>query len=254
MKQETTPVGFARRSSRAPERWGALIAGGALALYGLTRRSRAGVALAALGGGLAYAGARPDALTREMTAYSSVLVNVRPEEAYRFWHDFEELSRFMRHVATVTKIGDRRSRWIAAGPMGARIRWDADIVSERENEYIAWTSVPGSDVQVDGWVRFRPATANRGTLIAAKVVVKPLAGKAGVLAAKIFARDPHFLMRQDLRRLKALMETGEIPTIEGQTHGPRTLATGVARTLNPDEPIRGEASFVETIEARRRAS
>src|SRR4051794_23372689 len=39
------------------ERWASLIGGGALALYGLSRRSPGGIALALIGAGLAYRGA-----------------------------------------------------------------------------------------------------------------------------------------------------------------------------------------------------
>jgi hypothetical protein len=62
------------------------------------------------------------------------------------------------------------------------------------------------------------------------------------------------MMRQDLRRLKALIEAGEIPTVEGQSHGPRSRVAAAARILNPDAPIRGEANLTDIAEARRRAS
>jgi hypothetical protein len=62
------------------------------------------------------------------------------------------------------------------------------------------------------------------------------------------------MMRQDLRRLKALIETGEIPTVEGQSHGPRSIKTAMARVVNPDDPIRGEGKLTDIADARRRAS
>jgi len=67
-------------------------------------------------------------------------------------------------------------------------------------------------------------------------------------------KDPSFLMTQDLRRLKALIEAGEIPTTEGQSHGPRDRMTAVARTLNPDRPLGREARIGEVLSARRRVS
>jgi hypothetical protein len=72
--------------------------------------------------------------------------------------------------------------------------------------------------------------------------------------AKLLGKDPNFMMRQDLRRLKALIETGEIPTVEGQSHGPRSGVAAVARVVNPDDPIRGDARLTEVLEARRRVS
>jgi len=83
-------------------------------------------------------------------------------------------------------------------------------------------------------------------------VVVPPAGELGHAVAKLFGKDPSFIMRQDLRRLKALMETGEIPTIEGQTHGPRSLKVAAFRMMDPDRPIRRDAAFKDVLTAKRR--
>ncbi|HET6933462.1 MAG TPA: SRPBCC family protein [Candidatus Angelobacter sp.] len=237
------------------QKWGALIGGSALALLGLTRRSKAGLALAAAGGALAYAGTRVEAGPRELVARSSIVVNCSREEAFRFWRNFENFPLFMRHLESVTQTGNRRSRWIALGPMGYRVTWDAEIVAERDNELISWRSLAGSEIDVDGFVEFTRATGDRGTLVNVTIIYSPPAGGIGHAVAKMFGKDPNFLMRQDLRRFKALIETGEIPTTEGQSHGPRSATTAAARLINPDMPIRGEGTKVtEVLEARRRAS
>ena len=233
-------------------KWSAIAGGGALALLGVSRRSKSGAALAAAGGALAYAGSRVSTVPRQLTAHSSVLLNCSPEEAYRFWHDFENLPRFMRHLESVSKTGDRRYRWTALAPLGARITWDAEIVAERENELISWRSLPGSDLDVDGSVEFRTAPANRGTIVSALVIYRPPAGSIGHSVAKLFGKYPSFIMRQDLRRFKALVETGEIPTIEGQSHGQRSRKIAAFRFLNPDQPIRPESR--ESFSAVRRTA
>jgi uncharacterized membrane protein len=233
-------------------RWGALIGGGALALLGLSRRSKAGLALAAGGGLLAYIGARPSRAPSQLVANSSVLLNCTPEEAFRFWRDFENLPLFMRHIDSVTILSDRRSRWVAAGPLGQPIEWQAEIVAERENELISWRSLDDSQIQVDGFVEFRPATGRRGTVVAASIIYSPPGGRLGSRVAKLLGKDPSFLMKNDLRRLKALIETGEIPTTAGQPHGPRSKAVAVARLINPDESIRGKVNLGELTEAQRR--
>jgi len=249
-------LGQARRrpaDSVAVQRWGALIGGSALLIYGVTRRSPSGVALAAAGGTLAYLGAKAGT-QREPMAHSSVLLNCSPEEAYSYWRDFENLPRFMHHIETVTVQDNRRSRWVAIGPIGARVHWDAEIVDERVNERISWRSLPGSDVYVEGSVEFHRAPADRGTLVTAHIRYEPPAGALGAAVAKIFGKDPNFLMRRDLSRFKALVETGEVPTIRGQSHGPRSVTAAVARVADPDRPMRGEAGVVEILRAERRAS
>jgi uncharacterized membrane protein len=209
--------------------------------------------MAAAGGLLAYAGSRANGATQPASAYTSVILNTTPEEAYRFWRNFESMPLFMRHLESVTKTGDRTYRFIARGPMGAKIRWDAEVVADRPNESIAWRSLPGSDVEVDGAVEFRHASGDRGTLVKARIEYMPAHG--GLASAARFLNKPaRFILRQNLRRAKALIETGEIPTTEGQSHGRRSALTGVLRAADPSKPPRGETRFTELIEARRSVS
>ena len=243
-------AGRGRSRSMSPQRWGALIGGSALAIYGITRRSPLGVALAASGGTVALLSATR-ARAPESYAASSILVNCSPQEVYRFWRDIENLPRFMNRLETVSDLGNGRSRWVALGPGGRSIRWDTEITSERENEHIAWRSLPGSDVQVDGRIDFRQAPAGRGTLVDATIVYRPSLGTSNVFA-KFLNKSASFMLRQDLRRLEALMEAGEIPTIEGQSHGRRDIMTGLLRVADPTRPIRRDSNMREVFAARRR--
>jgi uncharacterized membrane protein len=179
-------------------------------------------------------------------------VNCSPQQAYEFWSNLENLPLFMRHLDSVSILENGRSRWVAAGPLGSHIHWDSEIVADRKGELISWRSLPGSDMEVDGYVEFRRAPGDRGTFISANIIYSPPGGKAGSALAKLLGKDPNFLMRQDLRRFKALIEAGEVPTVEGQPHGPRSKLVGAARLLNPDQPIRGDVSMRETLEAQRR--
>jgi uncharacterized membrane protein len=251
---------FSRAASRISNRpgsiprWGALLGGGTLAIVGLTRRSKSGVAMAAAGGLLAYAGTRKNGAARSDTAaHSSVVLNTTPEEAYRFWRDFENMPRYMPHIESVSKIGERTYRFIARLPMARQVRWDAEIVGDRQNESIAWRSLPGSDLQVNGSVDFRRASGDRGTLVSTRIEYTPVQGGIAS-AARFLHKSANFFLRQNLRRAKALIETGEIPTIEGQSHGPRSTVTGVLRAMDPSKPPRGEHSFREVMEARRSVS
>jgi len=252
LRQQHATRGSTR--SRSAQSWGALIGGSALALYGLTRRSTTGILLAAGGGTLAYFGARANGAPNEAVARGSVLVNTSPQEAYRFWRNFENLARFMRHLDSVQVTGEKQSRWVAIGPMGTRVSWNAEIANERENELIAWRSLPGSDLTVDGIVEFRAAPVDRGTIISCAVRYMPPAGQIGAIAAKLLGKDPSFLMQQDLRRFKALIETGEIPTIEGQTHGPRSMISAAARVASPDYAWQRRGSLREAIANERRSA
>ena len=241
--------------TRTGRQWPALIGSSALAIYGLRKRSPVIIALAA-GGAALYLRANQSSKKEERnaSARSSVLINCTPQNAYRFWRDFENLARFMQRIENVTVIDNKRSHWTALGPLGRRIQWDAEITEEREGEYIAWGSLPGSDIQVDGRVEFRTAPANRGTIVSAHVKFSPPLGAAGRTLARFFSKGANFIMRQDLRRLEAIMEAGEIPTTEGQPHGPRNRITALLRVADPTRPIHPESQLSEVLEGRRRVS
>jgi uncharacterized membrane protein len=238
-------------SKTAGRRVGPLIAGTSMALLGLSRRSKSGLALAVAGGALAYFGSRRNGPEEESVAYGSVLLNCSPQEAYVLYRNFEDLPLFMQHLESVTKLGERQYRWIALGPMGMRIRWDAEIVRDREGELLSWRSLPDSDVSLESAVRFQTAPGNRGTLVRAFIHFDPPDGKLKRAVAKLFST---FLVQQDLRRFKALIETGEIPTIEGQTHGPRSRLTAALRVADPNRPPKGDSDISEVFSAKRRTA
>jgi uncharacterized membrane protein len=238
------------QTSEFLQRWAPLIAGGALAAYGLSRRSKGGVLAAAAGAAVAYQGVKWSGEPQRNFARATVVVNGAQNEVYRFWRQFENLPRFMHHLDSVQRVGDGQWKWTAIGPAGKPISWIADIVAERENDLIAWRSVQGSDIQVDGVVEFRPATGNRGTMVDVMVQYRPPTGAGGRALMKLLGKDPSWLMRQDLRRFKALLEAGEIPTIEGQSHGPRSGIATAARLFDPDQPLGADLNRSATEKRR----
>ncbi len=242
------------RSSSAPRRWGMVLAGGSLAVLGLTRRSKAGLAFAAAGGALAYAGAKSSTTSPAPVISTSLLVSCSPEDAYRLWHDFENLPLFMNHLESVSVIDDRHSKWIANIPGAGKLQWNAEIDEDRQGELISWHSLPGSDVMVNGTVSFRPAIGNRGTMVAVRMKYGRVTGTPGRALKSLLGRQAGFFLRQDMRRFKALVETGEIATTDGQSHGPRSRGSAVARAIDPTRPARGTSNVIEVLRAERRAS
>ncbi len=251
-------AGDTQNSKQAWQRWGALAGGGALAVMGLTRRSATGWAMAAAGGALAYTGLRSGNGTQQSQRRpelgSSILVNASAQEAFRQWRDVEQAPRYMNFIESVEKLDDRRSRWTATGPMGVKLQWTSEITDERPGEFIAWRSLPGSDLNVQGRVEFSQAPGNRGTVVTSSMQYG-LANRALRNAASGFlGRQANFFIRQDMRRFKALLETGEIPTTYGQSHGPRSTVGMAAKAANPNRPMRRQAQSAGNVEAFRRVS
>ena len=144
----------------------------------------------------------------------------RPREAlFEYWRQLENLPRFMYHLRDVRSTGNGRSHWIARAPAGQEAEWDAEIVDERPGELIAWRALPGSDIQHQGSVRFRSAPADRGTEVEVALEYDAPGGKAGALIATLFGEEPTQQIRDDLRRFKQVMETGEVVLSDGSLEG-----------------------------------
>ena len=157
----------------------------------------------------------------------TLIVNRSPQECYQFWRDLQQLPRFMRHLQSVVVIDERRSHWVAKAPAGLQVEWDAEITEDRPNALLAWRSLSGSQVPNSGTVRFEQAPAGRGTIVVVSIQYDPPAGRLGATVAKMFGEEPSQQIREDLRRFKQLLETGEIPTTHGQPAGRRSALARV---------------------------
>lgn len=149
----------------------------------------------------------------------TLTINKPAAELYRFWHNFEHLPHFMKHLKSVKVHDEKRSHWITSAPLDTTVEWDAEITDDRENELIAWRSIEGADVDNSGSIRFQPAQHDRGTEVKVITEYKPPVGAIGAAIAKLFGESPEQQLGDDLRRFKMLMETGEIATTEGQSSG-----------------------------------
>jgi uncharacterized membrane protein len=149
----------------------------------------------------------------------SVTIRATATELYQFWRSLTNLPRIMRHLRSVTELSSGRSQWVARGPAGITVKWDADIVTDSPGECIAWKSVNGSAVQHAGSVRFQRAPGGRGTEVHVELAYEPPAGALGVVVAKLLGEEPDVQIREDLRRFKQSMEAGEVATTEGQPVG-----------------------------------
>jgi uncharacterized membrane protein len=208
------------------ERWAGVAMATAVVAYGLSRRSLPGVALAAAAAPLAYrgvTGAWPGfangaddtrvALSGERGIHvrEAIRLEVPLEVVYTFWRRLENLPRFMSHLREVRDLGGGRSHWVAEGPANMTVEWDADIINEVPNDVIGWRSSAGSDIATAGSVRFTTARQGRSTQVAVHLQYAAPGGRAARLLAFVLGRDPGHMIREDLRRVKQLLEAGEIP-------------------------------------------
>jgi uncharacterized membrane protein len=152
---------------------------------------------------------------RAIDVQKHIHIQAPPGAVFAFWASFDNLPRFMSHLRSVEVRDDRRSHWVAAGPAGVPVSWDAELTRYEPNSVLAWKSVEHSAVKSAGVVRFEP-DGEGGTHVHVQMSYNPPAGALGHAVATLFGADPKHAMDQDLLRLKSLLETGKA-TAHGHT-------------------------------------
>ncbi|MFC4150053.1 SRPBCC family protein [Micromonospora mangrovi] len=167
----------------------------------------------------------------ELTATTTV--RKPPSEVYAFWRDLGNLPTFMAHLQEVRTTGDRTSHWAATAPFGKNVEWDAEIVDEVTGEKIAWRSARNADVPNAGTVWFVPAPDGASTEVHVVLTYDIPGGAVGKAVARYFGEEPHQQLDDDLRRLKQVLETGEVVRSDGAPWGKRARKEFPQRPAQP---------------------
>jgi uncharacterized membrane protein len=240
-------MGVGSSSRPAPWLW-ARVAGDALDLALLStvlvrhpsRRNRALGATAAVLGvtaadvSTARRASRAPVRSDALATQAAITVNRPIAEVFAYWHDLTNLPRFMEHLEDVTLLGPGRSRWTARARSGRVLVWETEITDDTAEELIAWRSVEGSDVPAAGRVRFQPAPGGCGTEVHVAVEYRPPAGRIGSAVSKLLGESPDQQIRDDLRRFKQVMETGEVVRSDGSPEG---VDTSRQLRQHPAQPL-----------------
>lgn len=149
----------------------------------------------------------------------AITVVASPDQAYRLWRDFTNVPRFMPQFKAVEARGADRVHWVASGPAGMTVEWDAEITDDAPNERIAWRSLEGAPISNWGAVHFTPGPGGEGTIVRLEIDFEPPGGALGARLARLFGAVPALQMQNDLRRFKQLLELGEVVQSDASVHG-----------------------------------
>ncbi len=227
------------------ERQVTLITAAGLAAVGVIKRGPIGLAMLGLGGIMAYRSVKghcmlydklginaatserpdPTALYEHGVHLEESVVVAKPaDELYDFWRDLSNHPKFMANLKQVATNDAGLSHWVVEAPTGGIYEWDAEIIADDDGRSLSWRTVGAADAHHAGTARFNELKGDRGTQVTVEIQYLPPTGAAfiGKLAAKLFkllGQDPSGDLRQNLHNFKHLMETGELPTNEGQPRG-----------------------------------
>ena len=171
-------------------------------------------------------------LYQGLTVSRTMAIDAPREYVYQFWKDFSRFPEFMQHLITVERQDGGQWLWKAHGPLGMTFSWQARVVADEENARISWESIEGSEIENHGVVEFADAPGSRGAFVKVELFYRPPAGKLGAAFASIFGENPEQQVREDLRRVKQIIETGEVPTTAGQPRGRRSQVLAALKTLH----------------------
>lgn len=210
-----------------PERILSILAGAVITYKGLTQISKHPIIAlqeAMVGGILLYRGATGvcpiySRFGKDTTDPSAITINERfivnkpREEVFAFWRNFENLPRFMKHLASVEEQSNNRSQWKANLPGEiVKLTWNAEITREEESRYIGWQSVEGSMVDNAGKVEFNDALNGSGTELNVEISYFPPAGSLGQGIAKLLNNVFEDKIRKDIANFKHYVEGEEYNT------------------------------------------
>lgn len=163
----------------------------------------------------------PDTRHGDVLVGRTVTIDRPRQELYAFWRDFNNLPKFMHNVHSVVISNSRLSHWVIEAPAGKTVEWDSEITQDEPGRLIEWRSLEGASVRNSGRVEFEDSPDGRGSIVRVTLTYDPPAGTVGKLIAKLFQKEPKVQARQDLRRFKQLMETGEVSTARPPDAAPR---------------------------------
>jgi uncharacterized membrane protein len=159
----------------------------------------------------------PEDKDGKIWARASVRIQAEPQDLYQLWHDVEKAPLWQEQIVSVRRTGEKTSHWtMKAGDK--TIEWDSEVLADEPAKRIAWRSIAGESNNA-GEVIFEPAPGGRGTQVI--VLQEFRMGKLTSAWETLVGRNPKQAVIENLRHFKALAETGEIPRVEGQSHGPR---------------------------------
>lgn len=143
---------------------------------------------------------------RGVNVTEGVRIDRPVEDVFDFWRDLPNLPRFMEYVDRVDLRGNGVSHWVIKGPSGITLEWDAHIINEQRPRLLAWESIGTPDVVSAGSVKFTSLGAD-ATDVEVRLQYDPPAGKVGAGLAAVAGLSPAKVLREDLHRLKQLLES-----------------------------------------------
>lgn len=151
-------------------------------------------------------------------------IKATPEQVFAVFHRSELLPTWQEGVVSVTSTGEKTHHWVMQDPgTGKHIEFDAEVVESIPNKKHVARVLNGPFESSVDTVLFEEAPNGRGTRVTMISDYKVPGGIVANTLGKLVTRSPEQMTIENLRHLKQLIESHEIPSVEGQPAGPRGI-------------------------------
>ena len=195
------------------------IAGGLLLARGVTGRSLVYTATGLSSAGATWPG--PSWEDRLRTISASVTINRRASAVFEYWRVIENLPEFIEGLERTKRDDTGVTMWASQQPHGVQFDWVVKPAPPSGISEISWISREGAEMRSTGIATFHDLVRG-GCEVRVTMDYDQTGGPAGAALLWLMGRAPASRLREDLRRLKHLLEAGEVP-VGGAPAGRRTL-------------------------------
>ena len=149
-------------------------------------------------------------------------INATPEQVYKVYARPELLPAWQEGVVSVTPTGENTLHWVMEDPgTGAQVEFESEIVEAVPGVRHVSRITTGPFESTTETITFTVSPTGRGTVATIVGDYKVPSGLFGNAVAAVASRSPEQITIENLRHLKQLIESTEIPSVEGQPAGPR---------------------------------
>lgn len=185
-------------------------------------------------------------------AHTLQTINADRQTLYKMWRDVTSAPKFQEYVVSVVPKSATVSTWTFGNPEDPKatsVSYDTEVFEDIPGEKIAWRSVDAS-INEQGEVHFEDAPGGRGTRVTLIENIDVPGGRLAIAAAALTKRTPRQIVIEDLRHFKELAESGEIPSVVENSHGPRGFSGSIkARLYGENNPTPPGTSVLDQAKA-----
>jgi uncharacterized membrane protein len=157
-------------------------------------------------------------------AHAAITVTADPEHVYQFWHDLNNAPKFMSGVEEVRSVSENVAVWRMRTLPGRSLSWVGETTDDIPGQQISWRIIGSGVVSGSSDARFTKGLLPGTTEVTVRQEMQlPVSGAHWISRTLLRRR-----LQESLRRLKQLIETGEVARIDGQPAGNRTFAGRIA--------------------------